>query len=238
MSIVSFIRASELLVAIVSTYMVTVTSIQTGIYTILRPRLTSVLGPLLTLVGLDVGYVDIIILVLALVLSLSFWRRGDEAGFGRLFSLNMLMFFPAVLDFSTFNWVNLIFPYTPAPELTLPWVFSVGLLLQATYLTLRYTVRFRLAREEFFERGAQPEDVDQVSKGQIGYLIGLVLGTTIVSALMFYAAPQVTKFINARIPQIPYLHLVVGAICTLLLAGATVLYLREGKTVESAPSIN
>jgi hypothetical protein len=185
---------------------------------------------------LEVGYVDIIILVLALVLSFSFWRRGDEAGFGRLFSLNMLMFFPAVLDFSTFNWVNLIFPYTPAPELTSLWVFSVGLLLQATYLTLRYTVRFRLAREEFFERGAQPEDVDQVSKGQIGYLVGLVLGTTIVSALMFYAAPQVTEVINARIPQIPYLHLVVGAVCTLLLAGATVLYLREGRTAESALS--
>jgi hypothetical protein len=187
-------------------------------------------------VGVDVEYVDIIILGLALVLSLSFWRRGDEVGFGRLFSLNMLMYFPAVLDFSTFNWISLIFPYTPAPEVTSLWVFGVGLLLQATYLTLRYTIRFRMAREEFFERGAELEDVDQVSKGQMGYLVALVLGTAMISALMYYAAPHMTKVINARIPQIPYLHLVVGVACTLLLAGATVLYLREGRTAENAPT--
>jgi hypothetical protein len=236
MSIVSFIRASELVVAVASTYMVAVTSVQTGIYSLLKPRLISVLGPLLTLVGMDAEFVDIIILGLALVLSLSFWQRGDEVGFGRLFSLNMLMYFPAVLDFSTFNWVNLIFPYTPAPEVTSQWVFGVGLLLQATYLTLRYTIRFRMAREEFFERGAKTEDIDQVSKGQMGYLVSLVLGTAMVSALMYYAAPHVTKAINARIPQIPYLHLFVGVACTLLLAGATVLYLREGRTVENATS--
>ena len=236
MSIVSFIRASELVVAVASTYMVAVTSEQTGIYSLLKPHLISVLGPLLTLVGMDAEFVDIIILGLALVLSLSFWQRGDEVGFGRLFSLNMLMYFPAVLDFSTFNWVNLIFPYTPAPEVTSQWVFGVGLLLQATYLTLRYTIRFRMAREEFFERGAKTEDVDQVSKGQMGYRGGLVLGTAMVSALMYYAAPHLTKVINARIPQIPYLHLFVGVVCTLLLAGATVLYLREGRTVENATS--
>ena len=236
MSIVSFIRASELVVAVASTYMVAVTSVKTGIYSLLKPHLISVLGPLLTLVGMDAEFVDIIILGLALVLSLSFWQRGDEVGFGRLFSLNMLMYFPAVLDFSTFNWVNLIFPYTPAPEVTSQWVFGVGLLLQATYLTLRYTIRFRMAREEFFERGAKTEDVDQVSKGQMGYLVGLVLGTAMVSALMYYAAPHLTKVINARIPQIPYLHLFVGVVCTLLLAGATVLYLREGRTVENATS--
>ena len=236
MSIISFIRASELVVAVASTYMVAVTSVQTGIYSLLKPRLISVLGPLLTLVGMDAEFVDIIILGLALVLSLSFWQRGDEVGFGRLFSLNMLMYFPAVLDFSTFNWVNLIFPYTPAPEVTSQWVFGVGLLLQATYLTLRYTIRFRMAREEFFERGAKTEDVDQVSKGQMGYLVSLVLGTAMVSALMYYAAPNLTKVINARIPQIPYLHLFVGVACTLLLAGATVLYLRDGRTVENATS--
>ena len=220
MSIVSFIRASELVVAVASTYMVAVTSVKTGIYSLLKPHLISVLGPLLTLVGMDAEFVDIIILGLALVLSLSFWQRGDEVGFGRLFSLNMLMYFPAVLDFSTFNWVNLIFPYTPAPEVTSQWVFGVG----------------RMAREEFFERGAKTEDVDQVSKGQMGYLVGLVLGTAMVSALMYYAAPHLTKVINARIPQIPYLHLFVGVVCTLLLAGATVLYLREGRTVENATS--
>ena len=236
MSIVPFIRASELVVAVASTYMVAVTSVKTGIYSLLKPHLISVLGPLLTLVGMDAEFVDIIILGLALVLSLSFWQRGDEVGFGRLFSLNMLMYFPAVLDFSTFNWVNLIFPYTPAPEVTSQWVFGVGLLLQATYLTLRYTIRFRMAREEFFERGAKTEDVDQVSKGQMGYLVGLVLGTAMVSALMYYAAPHLTKVINARIPQIPYLHLFVGVVCTLLLAGATVLYLREGRTEENATS--
>ena len=235
MSIVSFIRASELVVAVASTYMVAVTSVQTGIYGLLKPHLISVLGPLLMLVGVDVAYVDIIVLGLSLLLSLSFWRRGDEAGFGRLFSLNMLMYFPAVLDFSTFNWVDLIFPYTSAPEVTSLWVFSVGLLLQATYLTLRYTVRFRMAREEFFERGAEIDDVDQVSKGQMGYLVGLVLGTAMVSAIMYYAAPHMTRIIDTRIPQIPYLHLIVGSVCTLLLAGATVLYLREGRTAESAP---
>ena len=235
MSIVSFIRASELVVAVASTYMVAVTSVQTGIYGLLKPHLISVLGPLLMLVGVDVAYVDIIVLGLSLLLSLSFWRRGDEAGFGRLFSLNMLMYFPAVLDFSTFNWVDLIFPYTSAPEVTSLWVFSVGLLLQATYLTLRYTVRFRMAREEFFERGAEIDDVDQVSKGQMGYLVGLVLGTAMVSAIMYYAAPHMTRIIDTRIPQIPYLHLIVGSACTLLLAGATVLYLREGRTAESAP---
>jgi hypothetical protein len=236
MRVVTFIRGSELSVAIASTYMVAVTMIQTSIYAMLKPYALTVLGPIMMLLGADVQYVDIVILGLVLGLSFNFWRRGDEAGFGRLFSLNMLMFFPSVLDFSTFNWVNLILPYEPSPAVGSLWVFGVGLLLQATYLALRYTVRFRMARDEFFERGADPEDIDDVSRGQMGYLAALVLGTVVVSVTVYYLAPIVTGMVSTEALGIPYLHVVVGAACTLLIAGATVLYLRDGGA-QTAPAV-
>ena len=236
MRVVTFIRGSELGIAIASTYMVAVTMIQTSIYAMIKPYVMTVLGPIMMLLGADIEYVDIVILGLVLGLSFNFWRRGDEAGFGRLFSLNMLMFFPSVLDFSTFNWVNLILSYEPSPAVSSLWVFGVGLLLQATYLALRYTVRFRIARDEFFERGADPDDIDEVSKGQMGYLAALVLGTVVVSATLYYLVPIVTDMVSTEALGIPYLHVVVGAACTLLIAGATVLYLRDGGA-QTAPAV-
>jgi hypothetical protein len=226
MRTVAYIRSAELAVALASTYMVAVTLIQTSIYAKLKPYLARFLGPLLAMFGADTTYIDIVLLGLVVAMSFTFWRRGDEAGFGRLFSLNMLMFFPAVVDFSTFNWVNLIMPYDPVRGVSVLWAFGVGLLLQVTYLTLRYTVRFRLLRDELLGRGAEPYDVDEVSKGQMYYLISLVLGTTAISATVFYLSPITGDMISLDALRLPYPHIVIGIICTLLIAAATILYLR------------
>ena len=228
MRIVAYIRSAELAVALASTYMVAVTLVQTSIYEKLKPYIMFVIGPLLNLIGADPAYLDIIVLGLVMALSFSFWRRGDEAGFGRLFSLNMLMFFPAVVAFSMFNWVNLIMPYDPSPGVTALWVFGVGLLLQVTYLALRYTVRFRMLQDELTERGAEQGDIDVVSKGQMYYLTFLVLGTTAISAGVYYLVPIMGDLVSLEAFRVPYPHMVVGAACTLLIAAATILYLRGG----------
>ena len=229
----SFIRGSEFVISIASTYMAAVTMVQTSLYWRARPYIAIVLGPIASsLRGSPIGEggstLDLIIIGMALALSFTFWRKGDEAGFGRLFSLNMLMFFPSVLDFSTFNWINLILPYESLTAVTVHWVFVVGLFLQATYLTLRYTVRFREMRAELEERGAEEEDVDEVSRGQMVYLGQLVAGTVAISAGVYFGFPYVNRFLMGQAAGLPYPHLIIGVVFTLLIAAGTILYLRGG----------
>jgi len=150
----TYIRFTELGVALASTYMVAVTLLQTSLYSMFKPYAVTALGPLLMSWGADPEYVDLFILVIVMALSFLFWRGGREADYGKLFTLNMLMFFPAVLDFSMFNWVNLILPYEAETKVSPMWVFGVGLLLQTTYLTLRYTAIFKEVRDELKGRGA------------------------------------------------------------------------------------
>lgn len=228
MRTVAYIRSAELAMALASTYMAAVTLVQTSIYEKLKPYILIVIGPILNLIGADPAYLDMVILGLVMALSFTFWRRGDEAGFGRLFSLNMLMFFPAVVDFSMFNWVNLILPYDPSPGVTALWVFGVGLLLQVAYLALRYTVRFRMLQDELTERGAERGDIDVVSKGQMYYLTFLVVGTTAICAGVYYLVPLMGDLVSLEAFRVPYPHMVIGAACTLLIAAATILYLRGG----------
>ncbi len=229
----AFIRGSEFVVALVSTYMAAVTMVQTSLYWRARPYIAVVLGPIASsLGGSPTGEggsaLDLIIIGMALALSFTFWRKGGESGFGRLFSLNMLMFFPSVLDFSTFNWINLILPYESITAVTIHWVFGVGLLLQATYLTLRYTVRFREMREELEERGAEEDDIDEVSRGQMVYLGQLVAGTVAISAGVYFGFPYVNQFLMGEAAGLPYPHLIIGVVFTLLIAAGTILYLRGG----------
>ena len=222
------IRTVELGVALASTYMVAVTTIQTSLYGKLKPWILGFLAPLLMSYGADPAFFDMMILGVVTTLSFLAWRRGDEAGFGRLFSLNMLMFFPAVVDFSMFNWVKLIFPYELVSRVSDHWVFGVGLLLQATYLTLRYTVRFRGIREELIGRDADEADVDEVSRGQMTYLVQLVLGTGLISAGVYYGVPYVNDVLRAEAAGLPYPHVIIGIVCTFLIAATTILYLRGG----------
>jgi len=231
------IRTVELGVALASTYMVAVTLVQTSLYGKLKPWILGFLAPLLLAYGIDPTFFDIMILGVVLSISFLAWRKGDAAGFGRLFSLNMLMFFPAVIDFSMFNWVNLIFPYDPAPQVSPVWAFGVGLLLQATYLTLRYTVRFRGIREELVGRDADEADVDEVSRGQMIYLVQLVLGTALISAGVYYGVLYVKPLMLSEASKLPYPHIIIGVVSTFLIAAATILYLRsEGRKTGATES--
>jgi len=229
----SFIRGSEFVIAIASTYMAAVTMVQTSLYWRARPYIAVVLGPIASSVGGSPtgeggSALDLIVIGMALALSFTFWRKGNESGFGRLFSLNMLMFFPSVLDFSTFNWINLILPYESLTAVTVYWVFGVGLLLQATYLTLRYTVRFREMRKELKDRGAEEDDIDEVSRGQMVYLGQLVAGTVAISVGVYFGYPYVSRFLNVEAAGLPYPQLIIGVVFTLLIAAGTILYLRGG----------
>jgi len=207
--------------------------VQTSLYWRARPYIAVVLGPIASsLGGSPTGEggsaLDLIVIGMALALSFTFWRKGNESGFGRLFSLNMLMFFPSVLDFSTFNWINLILPYESLTTVTVYWVFGVGLLLQATYLTLRYTVRFREMRKELKDRGAEEDDIDEVSRGQMVYLGQLVAGTVAISVGVYFGYPYVSRFLNVEAAGLPYPQLIIGVVFTLLIAAGTILYLRGG----------
>jgi magnesium-transporting ATPase (P-type) len=203
-----------------------------------KPYAVTALGPLLMSMGANPEYVDLFILVIVMALSFLFWRGGREADYGKLFSLNMLMFFPAVLDFSMFNWVNLILPYEAETKVSPMWVFGVGLLLQTTYLTLRYTAIFKEVRDELKGRGAEDSDLDKVSRGQMGYLVVLVLATAVISTAVYYAFPFVRELLFRELTGFPYPHIIVGVLGTFLIAGATILYLRGGREITiptSAP---
>ena len=227
----TYIRGIELGVALSSTYMVAVTMLQTSLYAKFKPYAVTALGPLLISWGADPDFVDLFILFFVMALSFFFWRGGREADFGKLFTLNMLMFFPSVLDFSMFNWVNLIMQYDAEPQVSAIWVFGVGLLLQTTYLTLRYTAIFKEVRDELEGRGAEESDLDKVSRGQMGYLVVLVIATASISTAVYWAFPFVRNLLSGELTGYPYPHLIIGVVGTFLIAGATILYLRRGGEV-------
>ncbi len=221
-----FVRTMEAFVAIAATYMAAVTMVQTTLYNKLLTKLSnSVLGPA---IEPYLPYFNIGIIVAVLFVCFTFWRKGDEVWFGRLFSLNMLMFFPSVLDFSTFNWVGLIFDLTPTPGVTHLWVFGVGLLLQITYLMLRYTVRFRYVRDELEGRGADQQDVNDITRGQVGYLVMLTTITGAITAGIYIALPYMTKIAQTPLAGLPVPHILVGFLVVVIIAAATVTYLRTG----------
>ena len=221
----SFVRTMEALVAIAATYMVAVTMVQTTLYNKILSKLSnSVLGPA---IEPYMPYFNITIIILVLLVSFSFWRKGDEIWFGRLFSLNMLMFFPSVLDFSTFNWVGLIFDLKPVPGVTSLWVFSVGLLLQISYLMLRYTVRFRYVRSELRGRGSNEQDINDITRGQVGYLVLLTTITAGLTAGIYYAIPYMTEYALNPLAGLPVPHMLIGFIVVVFIAAATVMYLKS-----------
>jgi len=223
------IRSVELGVALAACYMAAVTMVQTTLYERIINMITdSFIGPLLEPY---MPYFNLAVIVLALTLCFMLWRKGDIESFGRLFSLNMLMFFPAVLDFSTFNWVGLILGMMPSPRVTDLWVFSVGLLLQVTYLMLRYTYRFREDRVELLNRGALEEDINQVSRGQMGYLTLIVSATTATTAAIYVVVPYLNEYLQQSLNALPYFirskaPVFVGIIVILGIATSLILYLR------------
>lgn len=220
----SLLRTLEALIAFAATYMAAVTMVQTTLYNKLLDKVSNYFGP-----PLDpyLPYINIGIIIGVLFLAFTFWRKGDEIWFGRLFSMNMLMFFPAVLDFSTFNWIGLIFNLTPIPGLSGLWVFGVGLLLQVTYLSLRYTVRFRYTRDELEGRGASMEDIDAVTRGQVGYLMLLVTLTIVSTSIIYVSLPYITQFAAGPLSTLPVPHMVVGLLVVVMIAATLVYYLRS-----------
>lgn len=221
----SFVRTIEAFAAIAATYMVAVTMLQTTLYNKILTKISnSVFGPALEPY---MPYFNITIVIIVLLMSFSFWRKGDEVWFGRLFSLNMLMFFPSVLDFSTFNWIGLIFDLKPIPGVTHIWVFAVGLLLQITYLMLRYTVRFRYVRTELRGRGSDEQDIDDVTRGQVSYLVLLTALTAVLTGGIYFAIPYLTKLAINPLRELPAFHVLIGFFVVIIIATATVMYLRS-----------
>ena len=223
------IRSVELGVALAACYMAAVTMVQTTLYDkVINMIKDSFMGPLLEPY---MPYINLAVMVLALALCFILWRKGDIGSFSKLFSLNMLMFFFAVLDFSTFNWVGLILDLMPSPRVTEAWVFSVGLLLQVTYLMLRYTYRFREDRVELLNRGALEEDINQVSRGQMGYLTLIVSVTAVTTAAIYVLVPYIREYLQQPLNTLPYFirskaPVLVGITVILGIAVSLILYLR------------
>ena len=126
--------------------------------------------------------------------------------------------------------------YETEAKVSAMWVFGVGLLLQTTYLTLRYTAIFKEVRDELESRGAEGPDLDKVSRGQMGYLVVLVIATAVISTVVYSAFPFVRNLLSGELTGFPYPHLIIGVLGTFLIAGATILYLRGGGEV-SIPGI-
>jgi hypothetical protein len=220
----NLIRRIELGVALAAGYLGVITVVQTTIYAKILIKIeASFLGELLKEY---IQYFDLVIIAAVLFTIFNLWRKGDGLSIARLFSLNMFLFFSAVLDYSTFNWVGLIFNFTPEPKVSATWVFTVGLILQITYLLLRYTVRFRSTRDELFNRGATEEDIDQVSRGQMGYLTLLILISMLVTTGIFFSVPLIDRTINQSVQGLPVPHLVIGFIVVMGITSALIIYLR------------
>ncbi len=221
-----YIRGTELFIALISTFLVGYTMLNTSIYYNIRPYTQQIFGPILILLGLPAALIDYVLLAIVLTFSFLLWRKGTGVSFGRLFTLNMLLYFPAVIDESTFNWIKIILPYTETSILTPLWIFGVGISLQITYLFLRYTVRFRRGRDELINRGAEIEDVNKVSWGQMYYLSALVGGTAIICFVLYYLQLFSKQYLDIT-AIIPSPHVIIGITISLLIAGATVAYLRD-----------
>lgn len=233
------VRISELGLILASTYLTAVTFIKTSLYVeTLKPLLFFILGsakPILEQIRNYLPYFEMIVLILAVLTALMFWRRGDEISFGRLFSLNMIMYFPAVIDFSLFNWINLVMPYEAGQNISALWVLGVGILLQSTYIVIRYTVRFRELRQELIGRGAEISDVDDVTKNQMAYLSLITFITAVILFIIYYFTPLVKGLLRFEFAWLPYPHVVIGIACTLLISVATFIYL---KGLGAKPSSN
>lgn len=223
------VRSTELVMTLVSSYLASITFIQTTLYASaiswVRMRIAEELIPFL-------NHLDLLIIAASIALSVILWRRGTEASFARIFMMNMFLYFPAVLDFSIFNWVALIFGLVPRGELSTMWVFSVGLILQVTYLWLRHTIRIRFTREELQKRGALEEDLDKITGGQMWYLGTLSSGASLISILIYLAIPYIQSLLMGRIHEIPNPHIVIGILSALLLSGTLIFYLR-GSSIEN-----
>jgi hypothetical protein len=220
----NLLRTLEAIIALAATYMAAVTMVQTTLFNKLLDKVSNYFG---SQMDPYLPYINIGIIVAVLLLAFTFWRKGDEIWFGRLFNMNMLMFFPAVLDFSSFNWIGLIFNLTPISSLSGLWVFGVGLLLQVTYLSLRYTVRFRYTRDELEGRGANMEDIDAVTRGQVGYLMLLVVLTIAATSIMYISLPYITQLASDPLSNLPVPHMVVGLLVVVLIAATLVYYIRS-----------
>jgi hypothetical protein len=173
-----------------------------------------------------INYFDLFIIALSLTLAFWQWKKGTETAFTRIFSLNMLLYFPAIMDFSRFNWIGLIIGLIPSPKVSPLWVFAVGLLLQLNYLWIRQTLRFRYTRISLTQRGATLEAVNKISGGKMWYLTCVILGTALASVAMYMSASFIMTNIMDRITSLPYPQLLVGMATTILLAVSTILYLR------------
>ncbi|MFQ6054179.1 MAG: hypothetical protein ACE5OO_08150, partial [Candidatus Bathyarchaeia archaeon] len=106
--------------------------------------------------------------------------------------------------------------------------------LQVTDISLRYTIRFRELRGELIGRGAEVEDVDRVSRGQMAYLALLVAGAAAVVAAIYYATPLVKGLLISEAAELPYPHIVIGVVCSIVIAAATIVYLRGYATETTA----
>jgi hypothetical protein len=219
----SVLRTTEIVIILISSYMASITFIKTTLYnhavTWIGERIFKESPPFM-------NYLDIVIIVASLSLCAYYWKKGEELSYARIFSINMLLFFPAILDFSYFNWIGLIFGLVPNPEVPPIWVFGVGLLLQMTYIWLRYTLRFRFTREELSKRGATEEDIDSVTGGQVKYLSIIALAAGISSCLIYLSVPYIQRYITRLTTVLPYPHITIGIITAILLSVSTIYYLR------------
>lgn len=223
MDVEKAIRGVELFFTAISTYLSALLLVKSGLYQGIRGHLLTLLSPLALPID---TYLDMLIISIAVVLSLHLWRRGSESSYGRLFSLNLLMFFPAILDYSLFNWVELILPYDPNLGMSLL-TFIVGIFIQLTYLTIRSTLLIRYTRDELLGRGAEPEDVDSISKGQVAYLFLILMTSTLILFTIYLALPHLEALLRAEVLRVPYTPILIGFSATLLIAIATLLFLKS-----------
>ncbi len=219
----SIIRSTELIFTSASTYMASVTLVQTTLYHNGLQWLTTHSPPELMIL---INYFDLFIIALSLTLAFWQWKKGTETAFTRIFSLNMLLYFPAIMDFSRFNWIGLIIGLIPSPKVSPLWVLAVGLLLQLNYLWIRQTLRFRYTRISLTQRGATLDAVDKISGGKMWYLTCLIIGTALASAAMYMSASFIMTNMMDRVTSLPYPQLLVGMVTTVVLAVSTILYLR------------
>jgi hypothetical protein len=92
---------------------------------------------------------------------------------------------------------------------------------------LRYTVRFRYVRTELRGRGSDEQDIDDVTRGQVSYLVLLTALTAVLTGGIYFAIPYLTKLAINPLRELPAFHVLIGFFVVIIIATATVIYLRS-----------
>ena len=70
------------------------------------------------------------------------------------------------------------------------------------------------------------EDINAVTRGQVGYLMLLVTLTIVATSIVYLSLPYITEFAADPLSNLPVPHMVIGLLVVVIITITLVYYLR------------